>query len=354
MNAFRISILYVLLVALAFSCQGGAGAKDNNTKEAPKDTLTVYTSRYYQEDLELFKVFQERYNTAVVAVQASSKELLERLEAEKGAPKADVVLLDDLSHIQQAKAKGLLQPFSSPGIEQNIASQYTDNEGYWVGITKNFMGIVYRKENVDPAQLTSYKSVTARQWQGQALLPNAETPVFKSFLANMAAEKGAKAVEGWLDAYRNNAVEQRTYSNAEIIETLAIGKAKIGLLDAASLLQYQISGNPEHYKNGEKVGFIFPQNEQGLTYFSINGIGVINNTPNWRDALLFIEYLSDTAVQEQYNNAVRAYSVNAMALPSDFLIDLGGFREAKPDYKALAAQWETVEQLLKDTGWTEK
>lgn len=352
MNGIYRNILLLALSFCFFACQptNTNDQPSSNVKKAIKDQLNLYTYRYYKEDQALLQQFEERYNTTVNITQASNEELLAKLIAEKGTRQADVVLFEDVSYFKKAQEEGLLQPFSSEQIEKNVPTAYEDKNGYWVGVSKNFMGFVYPKQQVDPTTLPMPGKKIDKAWANQLVLP-ANQVIAQDLVAKLLTQSPATQVNSWMSNYARYAVDSMALSDYETIELVGSGKAKAGLISAASLVQYQMSGDPQQFKMAEKLGFEFVSTKDGKTYGHLSGLGVANGTPRWRDALLLIGFLTDTNIQEQYNNALKLYSVNVMALPSDFLIELGGFQEGKIDYDIAWQQWEKAEAMLEKNNW---
>jgi iron(III) transport system substrate-binding protein len=347
-------MVIIAVLGLAASCGGGPPKKDTGSKgvnKAPKDQLLLYTSRYYQEDQVLFDEFEERYNTTVNVELLEGSALLERLRAERDNRKADLIFFNDLSLLKAAETDSLLQPFSAPVLEENVASPYKGPRGNWVGMTRDFVGVAYAKGKVNPKDLEDPTNLRRATWKDQIVLPTANDPAWQNTVATMLTQQSKGKVAQWLKGITDNAIPERAATDFETIEMIANEQASVGLIRASSLVQYTMSGDPDKFKRGEQVGFVFFEQPDNKCYPLLSVAGITSGTPNWQDASLLLSFLSETPIQEQYNGAVRSYSVNPMALPSDFLIDLGGFREGRLDYDLIWSKWEQAGQLMDDNNW---
>src|SRR5690606_29572982 len=100
-----------------------------------KNVVNIYTHRHYKADDKLFSQFTEETGIKVNIVNASADELIQRLETEGEASKADVLITVDAGRLYRAQEKGLLQPISSEILEANIGPKFREKDGYWYGMT---------------------------------------------------------------------------------------------------------------------------------------------------------------------------------------------------------------------------
>src|SRR5690554_3834262 len=139
-----------------------------------EDVVNVYTHRHYKADDQLFSDFTEATGIKVNIVNASADELLQRLETEGDASKADILITVDAGRLYRAQEKGLLQPISSEILEANIGSEFREKEGYWYGMTYRARIIAYAKDRVDPGEIKNYEDLTDPQWKGKVLIRSSE------------------------------------------------------------------------------------------------------------------------------------------------------------------------------------
>src|SRR6187402_1493190 len=102
---------------------------------AADGTVNVYT--YRQPDL-IKPVLDEFTSKTGIATQVLflDKGLEERVAAEGENSPADVIMTVDISRLEAAKQKGILQPLVDETINKNISAEYRDPDGEWFGVTK--------------------------------------------------------------------------------------------------------------------------------------------------------------------------------------------------------------------------
>ena len=83
--------LLSLLLALVVLSGCGAASVEGGTMPQPEQRLVVYTSHKEEVYRPIIREFEERTGIWVELVTGGSYELLEQIEAEKDAPRADVM-----------------------------------------------------------------------------------------------------------------------------------------------------------------------------------------------------------------------------------------------------------------------
>ena len=351
MKIFSYSIL--LLLILILGCQGPLptekeGNLADKTKELPQ--INLYSYRYFTTDQKLFQQFETTYKVKVNVYKATSEEILAKLEDEQNNPKADLVLLDHIGFLEEAKNKGLLQPFSATQTEENVADKLKDRDGYWVSVTKDLLAIAYQKESVKEERLIKLQNLTQSKWKNKIALSKGTSKYsYATSLAAMLQEGTIQQARRMTKTLVSNATILE--NDFEVIKAIANGEQEVGLVNVSSWVQFTMNGDPENFELGEKVGLRFPENKEGRTYFDAAGIGVVKNSPNWEIALSLIDRITSNNGQTEFANTIRAYPVNPMVIPNDFLIGIGGFRETDLSLDQVANSFDEAMSILNETNW---
>ncbi|MCH2081128.1 MAG: extracellular solute-binding protein [Saprospiraceae bacterium] len=351
MKLFYLLILFV--VSSLFSCESSAPSqKESKPSDQTQhyETINLYTYRYFTTDQELFERLGEQYHIKVEVFKAKGSDILDRLEAEKENPQADLVILENVGLLEEAKERGLLQAFASGTTDESVPVKYRDDENYWISLAKEVNCLAYNIENVKPTELLKIADLAKPKWKGQLALCN-EDDRLNMLFANILLSEGERKTKQLVNGLKKNTTDSLYNSEINIIEAIASGEKQVGLLSSSAFIKYKMDGNPEHFQNGEKIGLVFPMNNQGRTYVNTSGVGVVKNSKKWQMALTLIEFLSSEQYQGQFANAIRAYPVNPMVIPGDFLISLGGFRESDQKLSQVAKQYSKAEMLMDEVNW---
>ena len=133
-----------LIVLLVIGAMAGCASTDNTTEKEPADkaekkesgVVNLYTSRHYESDVELYKIFEEQTGIKVNVVEGKGDELMERLKVEGEATEADLYFTADAGNLHIAKEADLLQSVESDVITGNIPENLRDEDNQWFGMAK--------------------------------------------------------------------------------------------------------------------------------------------------------------------------------------------------------------------------
>lgn len=356
MQQLRVGYLFCLLLSfLAFGCQqpSSSGAQENsesnNEVSSSAPTLNVYTYKESVENKDLKQRFFNLNGANVNFNLLDSKTIIDQFKAGQISP--DLLILDGVEHVLAAKEAGLLQPFSTGEMEENIPFKYKDQEGYWAAIGKSGIVVVFDKNKVQTGAIKHYSDLTDTKYKGKIALSSASEKVNRHLLAGMIEGVGERAATSFARSLLANKSEQVLDSEEAIIKAVANGEVEMGLVDISSVLKFRYSGNPDDFKAAENLGVVYPVSKDGITYLTFRVIAMPKN-PSDRDiALRFAEYLTNESAQQAISAGSFLFPTNPMVVPSDFLIDEGGYRDLENDLNTMAQQNEKVLSIMSSVGW---
>ena len=129
--------------------------------------VNLYSARIEALIKPLLDRFTDETGVKVNLVTGRADELLNRLRHEGRNSPADILLTVDAGNLHRAKEAGLTQAFRSEYLETHIPEQYRDADGHWYGLSLRARPIMYARDRVDPATLSSYEGLTDAQWRGK-------------------------------------------------------------------------------------------------------------------------------------------------------------------------------------------
>ena len=124
---------------LLFSLSGCGSDNKGPSKPAGTQKLTIYWGALEDFMAADVAAFEKETGIKVTAVRMSSGETLQRLKAEKEAPKASVWFGGPADGQIQAKADGLLEKYVSPNAAK-IPDRFRDRDGFWTGVYVGYLG----------------------------------------------------------------------------------------------------------------------------------------------------------------------------------------------------------------------
>ena len=159
----KIAFLSLFLILLLLSgCAGEAAV--SGTLPQPENRLVVYTSHKEEVYQPIIREFEERTGIWVELVTGGSYELLEQIEAEKAAPKADVMFGGGVESLESYRH--LFQPIRCQDWEQ-ISASLRQSEDLWTPFSALPLVLIYNPKLVDPSHLTGWQDLTREEFRGK-------------------------------------------------------------------------------------------------------------------------------------------------------------------------------------------
>jgi iron(III) transport system substrate-binding protein len=297
----RPVLLAILIGApLVSGCQGD-----------PADVVNVYSHRHYDTDQMLFDRFAEVTGVEVRVVTASADDLITRLQTEAEASPADVLITVDAGRLHRAKELGLLQPVQSAVLEETVPAHLRDPEGRWFGLTQRARVLVYARDRVDPAELSTYEALADSIWSGRIVTRSSENIYNISLLASLIAANGPEAAEAWARGVVANFARPPQGADRDQVMDVAAGVGDVGIVNTYYVGQLLNDPDPAVRERASQVGVFFPNQEGRGAHVNVSGAGVTAHAPNPANAIRLIEFLVSEEAQRSFAETVYEYPVRA-------------------------------------------
>jgi len=332
--------LIILIASLAFfySC-------------SESDEVNIYSSRHYDTDLELYDQFTEETGIEINLIEGSSDELIERMRNEGINSPADVVITVDAGRLWRAKEADVLQPIESDYLEEVIPEQLRDVDDMWVGLSKRVRGIIYNKENVDPAELEGYMDLADEQWSGRLCVRSSNNIYNQSLVASLIESYGEDRVEEWANGLVSNFARDPQGGDTDQIKAVAAGICDVAIANHYYLARLMQSGEEQDQEVAQKVDIYFPPAEFGGAHVNISGAGIAANSPNKENAIRFIEYLATEEAQQLYSIGNNEFPIlQDMEVPG-VLGEFGSFDSDAVNVTSYGENNPLAIRLMDRAGW---
>jgi iron(III) transport system substrate-binding protein len=315
------------------------------------DEVNVYS--YRQEVLirPLLDAFTEATGITVNVVSGKADALLERLRSEGDNSPADVLLTADAGRLIRARAAGVLQAVRSPALEAAIPHQYRDPDGYWYGLSVRARPIVYARDRVDPAELSTYAALAEPAWKGRICVRSSGNVYNQSMLAAMVAHHGAEASEAWARGLVANLARPPKGGDRDQIRAVAAGECDLALVNTYYLARMATSSNADDREVADKVAVFWPDQHGHGAHVNISGAAVTRSAKHADAALALIEFLSADKAQEIYAGTVQEYPVRTDIPPSDLVAAWGPFKADDLNLAELGRNNAAAVRIADRAGW---
>ncbi len=314
----------------------------SSADEGDGPAIQVYSARSYGAE-QAYARFTQETGIEVEFLNGNDAELRERLQTEGADSPADVYLTVDVANLSLAAEQDLLQPVSSPELEQAVPASLRDPQDRWFGLSERARVIIYDEDQVTPDQLSTYEALDDPRWKGRLCLRTSTSAYTQSLVASIIAHDGPQVARQVVDGWVANDPEIFANDN-EIVRTVGAGGCKVGVTNHYYVARER-AADPDL-----GVGVFFPNQATTGTHVNISGAGITTHADDVADATTFLEWLATTG-QSQFVDGNFEYPVNRSVQPVEDLVELGDFRRDELNVGELGDHNADAVQILTDAGY---
>ena len=343
-----ISIVTAALIVACSQTQvdQSQGEQETETAAAKGGQVNIYSSRHYNTDDELYDGFTEQTGIKVNLIEGKADELIERIKSEGANSPADILITVDAGRLWRAQQADIFAPVESEVLTKNIPAHLRDPNNLWFGYSKRARVIIYNKDRVDPTQISTYEDLADPKWKGKLIVRSSGNIYNQSLVAGMIEEKGEQATAEWIKGIVANFARPPQGNDTSQIEDIAAGVGDVTIANTYYLARYE--DNPEVF---DKVGIIFPNQEDRGSHVNISGAGLLKNAPNKDNAIAFLEYLASPKAQEFFALGNNEYPV-VEGTPVDPVVDsFGEFTDDTTNVSSYGKNNAAAVKIMDLSGW---
>ena len=337
-------LLLIITLCTLYSCV-------NNKKSI--DEINVYTKRHYQSDKDLFKKFEAENNIKVNVVKASSDELIERIKTEGSSCPADILITVDAGKLYKAASNNLLQKLDVDEINKNILPQLKDKNGFWIPITYRARVIVYNPKKVKKEELLTYEDLTNAKWKNRILVRSSTNAYNQALLSSILTYNGEEESLNWANNLVNNFAREPKGNDRDQVRAIVSGIGDLAIVNSYYIALLKTSEDSLDRKVGESVQVFFPNQDETNrgSHINISGLGLLKNSPNKRNALKLIKFLTSEYAQNYYTNNSYEYPVLSNVSPSNLISEWGDFKIDTLDLNKLGINRKKAVDIFQKSKW---
>jgi iron(III) transport system substrate-binding protein len=326
----------------------------NSASPEPSQTggeVNIYTARHYDVDQELYDMFTKQTGIKVNVVEGKAPELIERIKREGASTPADLFITVDGGILNSAKAEDVLQPIVSGVVDEQVPAELRDTESHWIGLSTRARVIVYAKDRVDPAQLSTYEDLAGDKWKGKVVVRSATNLYNQSMLAAFIAIMGEKEAEDWAAGIAANLAREPEGGDRDQAKAIVAGVGDVGIMNTYYVGQLATSQDAEEVKVAEQIGVFFPNQQTTGTHINISGAGLIKHSKNKDNAVKLLEFLTGAEAQTKISQANFEFPVNGQAEVPELLKSWGEFKTQNVDFAKYGELNPKAVEIANKVGW---
>ena len=180
------------------------GFGSNQPLHSQTKEVRIYSGRHYNTDKKVFKRFAEETGIRVRLIEAQGISLIERLKREGRNSSADLILLVDAARISNAAKAGLLQPYKSVKLENEVPKEYRDPRGRWYALTRRVRVLIANPNIVNVDEIKDYSDLADKSLKGKVCLRKRNSPYNQSLVADQLVRRGEPFTSKWLKGMISN------------------------------------------------------------------------------------------------------------------------------------------------------
>ena len=347
-NFSRRMFIGIATAATVIACSQLSQIKQGLTQTKQ---VNIYSSRHYNTDEELYDGFTRQTGIKVNLIEGKDDELIERIKSEGANSPADILITVDAGRLWRAEQAGIFAPIESSILTEKIPANLRHPDNLWFGMSKRARVIMYNKDRVDPAELSTYENLADPKWKGRIAIRSSGNIYNQSLVAGLIEVLGEEATEQWCKDLVANFARPPEGNDRAQIEAAAAGIADIAIANTYYLPRYAKDEDPAKQAIFEKIGVFFPNQDGRGTHVNISGAGMMKNAPNKEAAIAFLEYMVSPQAQEFFALGNNEYPV-VEGVPIDSVVaSFGEFEADTTNVSAYGANNALAVKIMDRAGW---
>lgn len=270
--------------------------------------------------------------------------LVNKLIAERAAPRADVWWSGEIFGTMQLAERGVLAEYQ-PSTVMDVPERYRDPNGRWTAIGLRGRVIAYDPKRTKEADLPKrWCDVVDPKYKDRFRMADPRFGTTRGHMATLLALWGRPAMEEFYRDLKANGCKL-TDGNAQSVLLLTRGMADIVATDTDDVISAQ--------QRGQSVAMIYPELDAPGggpktpgTLWIPSSVALVAGGPHGRTGTFLVDYLLSAEVEEKLHASVSRNVPVRPALRQRLKAEAPS--ESAVDYSAAAAQLDLSDQLVRD------
>ncbi len=318
---------------------------------AAADEVNLYSSRHYDTDQALYDDFTAQTGIEVNLIEGDADQLIARIKAEGRNSPADVLITVDAGRLHRAQEAGVLAPVESKVLAERVPANLREPGNRWFGLTQRLRAIVYAKDRVDPAAITSYEDLADPLWKGRICMRSSTNVYNQSLVGSMIAAHGIEDTEAWAKGLVANMARPPQGADTDQIKAVAAGECDVTVVNHYYLVRLMKSEDAGDREVAAAVGILFPNQDGRGTHANVSGAGLVVTSPHRDNAVKFLEYLTTDQAQAYFALGNNEFPVVAGAEMEPILIKWGAIKTDQINAATFGENNAEAVKLMDRAGW---
>ena len=340
-----------IVAALALMC--GAFWAPSVLSTDDGKSVNIYSARKEALILPILERFRDQTGIEFSLVTGKADALLKRLRMEGEASPADVFITVDAGRLHRAKEAGVLQKIGSESIDAAVPAHLRDADGFWVALSKRARTIIYARDRVDAAALSTYEGLADPTWNGRICIRSSGNIYNQSLVASMIEASGVEQTEAWAEGLVGNFARPPAGGDTDQLRAVAAGECDVAVANTYYFGRLAASSKEEDQAVAAALKVFWPNQGEGDrgVHMNVSGVGITASAQNRESAIRLLEFLVSPEAQTWYAEVNHEYPVVPSVAASETLESFGAFNEDTLNLTALGANNRQAVELMDRAGW---
>ena len=341
-----------LLVGAVAACSNPSEPTTTETTDAAPRVLTLYSSRHYDSDKELYAMFEQETGARLEVREAGASQLLETMRAEGDQSPADIILAADAGSLWRFKDAGLTQALPSETLESLVPANYRAADGHWYGVARRMRGIAYDPTRWSAEDLATWPTLAMDDKAGEICVRSSSNIYNLSLMGELIHRLGAEAAQDWATAIVANMARNPQGGDTDQIRAIAAGECSIAIVNHYYWIRLGTSDSEADQNVAASTSFLFPEFTEGSgSHVNITGAAVTATADDLELAEAFMTFLLSETGQTYITRETKelplidgaplpdGVDVLPAFTPSDTALDIYGENQAEAQRLYDLAGW---------------
>ena len=274
----RFLLLFLLL--LLTGC-GGTQTAPLSCTPPESQRLVVYTSHKEEVYTPIIREFEERTGIWVEVVTGGTNELLQQIEKEQDAPRADVMFGGGVESLESYR--DCFTPYICREADR-IREGFQSQCGYWTPFSALPVVLIYNTKLVRAESVTSWVDLEKPAFRGSIAFadPQISGSSYTALVTRILAGGGEDCLSGFRAALEG----RQSDSSGAVVSSVARGSALVGITLEETALQ--------HISAGEDIALVYPADGTSCVP---DGSALVKGAPHEENARRFLDFTVSEDVQ---------------------------------------------------------
>ena len=273
----------IILLPLLLLLTGCGGTRQEPLSCTPPESrrLVVYTSHKEEVYTPIIREFEERTGIWVEVVTGGTNELLQQIEKEKDAPRADVMFGGGVESLESYR--DCFTPYICREADR-IREGFQSQCGYWTPFSALPVVLIYNTKLVTAESVTSWVDLEKPAFRGNIAFadPQISGSSYTALVTRILAGGGEDCLAGFRSALEG----RQSDSSGAVLSDVARGSALVGITLEETALQ--------HISAGEDIALVYPADGTACVP---DGSALVKGAPHEENARRFLDFTVSRDVQ---------------------------------------------------------